>query len=94
MHAAADAYTQFWRAINGEIVSSNTAKLRIEEYLNHKTDNRQPLPIVCLLDELDFLITKNENIVYNFFNWSMSCNFLLLIGVSNVSDLPERLTTR
>ena len=38
--------------------------------------------IVCLVDEMDFLITQDEGVVYNFFNWAMlPGSGLLLVGV-------------
>ena len=51
--------------------------------------------IICLMDELDFLITKDEEVIYNFFTWSLRAgNGILLLGVSNIMDLPERLSNR
>ena len=26
---------------------------------------------VCLVDEIDYLLTKDEDVVYNFFTWSL-----------------------
>jgi hypothetical protein len=50
---------------------------------------------VCLVDELDFMITRDENVVYNFFNWPLlKGSGMLLIGVSNTLDLPERFSQR
>jgi len=48
---------------------------------------------VALVDELDFLLTKQQTVLYNFFEWpTKDCGVrLCVIGVANTMDLPERL---
>lgn len=47
--------------------------------------------VVVIMDELDQLVTKNQNIVYNFFNWpSLPHSKLIVIAIANTMDLPER----
>lgn len=50
---------------------------------------------VCLVDELDYLITRNFEVMYHFYSWPMfrKSNFIL-IGIANTMDLPEKLSTR
>ena len=61
----------------------------------NRGDEKNKKHIVCLMDELDFLVTKDEEVVYNFFTWSLIAgNGLLLLGVANIMDLPERLSNR
>lgn len=51
-------------------------------------------PVVVIMDELDQLVTKNQNIVYNFFNWpSLPHSKLIVIAIANTMDLPERTFT-
>ena len=46
--------------------------------------------IVVLLDELDAMVTKSQDIMYNFFNWTTYENAkLIVIAVANTMDLPE-----
>jgi Cdc6-like AAA superfamily ATPase len=50
---------------------------------------------ICLLDELDFLITANESVIYNLLEWSQSPHSgLILIGIANTMDLPDRLNKK
>jgi Cdc6-like AAA superfamily ATPase len=50
---------------------------------------------VCLLDEMDFLKTKDENVIYNFIEWSLHYQSnILIIGISNTSEFPETLSSR
>lgn len=54
-----------------------------------------PLCAVLLVDELDQLITKNERVLYNLFEWpSRKGSKLIVIGIANTMDLPERLSSR
>jgi Cdc6-like AAA superfamily ATPase len=51
--------------------------------------------ILVLLDEMDFLLQRDESLIYNIYNWSMrSGTGLLLVGISNIMDLPDRLSAR
>jgi origin recognition complex subunit 1 len=43
------------------------------------------------MDELDQLVTKNQSVMYNFFNWpSNPYSKLIVLAVANTMDLPER----
>lgn len=48
--------------------------------------------IVALVDELDWLLTKDQTVLYNLFEWPCRAGArLAVIGVANTMDLPERL---
>jgi len=51
---------------------------------------------VLMLDEIDYLVTKKETLVYNFFDWPLRATTarLVVIGISNTINLPEKLSTR
>lgn len=52
------------------------------------------IPQLVLLDELDQMVTKNQKLMYNFFNWpSIPTSKLVVIAVANTMDLPERVLT-
>lgn len=97
LQTPADAYTFLWREIKGAHASAKTAKLKLTEYFEqgqyNKTADRKM--IVCLVDELDYLVTRDEEVVYNFLNWPLwAGSSLLVVGIANVMDLPERLSPR
>ena len=100
LHAPADAYTCLWRHLSGDFGSSKVTMQRLTDYFQQRSDSfgrktASRRTIVCLVDEMDFLITTDESVVYNFFNWAvMPGSGLLLVGVSNIMDLPERLSGR
>ena len=95
------ADVQLWRHLTGEFVGAARAEKNLIAYFESDQNARSRKSVgerkvlVCLVDEIDFLTTRDEGIVYNFFNWPLNNNSgLLLIGVSNVMDLPERLSKR
>jgi len=50
---------------------------------------------VLLLDEIDYLVTKSQTVVYKLFDWPTlpHCK-LAIIAISNTMDLPERMIPR
>ncbi|KAK8807004.1 hypothetical protein WA158_003763 [Blastocystis sp. Blastoise] len=56
------------------------------------TEKSDILPIVILVDELDYICNKAQNIIYQLFEWpSHPFSHLTVIGISNTMDLPERV---
>lgn len=55
------------------------------------TPSPRRVPCVVLMDELDQLVTKNQSVMYNFFNWpNLRHSRLIVLAVANTMDLPER----
>lgn len=50
---------------------------------------------ILLLDELDYLVTPNQNLLYSLFDWPHSSKSRLVVcGIANTMDFPERLERR
>lgn len=48
-----------------------------------------------MIDEVDFLLTKDQEILYNLFEWtSQQTTKLGLIIIANTLDFPEKLSSR
>ena len=48
-----------------------------------------------LIDELDYLVTKDEQVLYNLFEWTQDKHSkLVLITIANTLNLPEKLKQR
>ncbi|CCE83339.1 Piso0_003914 [Millerozyma farinosa CBS 7064] len=83
------AYEILWEKICGAKISPSNAALLLENYFSKETERR---PLVVLMDELDQIVTKKQNVMYNFFNWpSYAHSKLIVIAVANTMDLPERV---
>ncbi|SCU90498.1 LAME_0E08812g1_1 [Lachancea meyersii CBS 8951] len=85
-----DSYEVLWNKISGERLTSGAAMESLEFYFNKVPKNKKR-PILVLLDELDALVTKSQDVMYNFFNWTTYSNAkLIVVAVANTMDLPER----
>ncbi|KAI9655071.1 MAG: Origin recognition complex, subunit 1 [Trizodia sp. TS-e1964] len=83
------AYSLLWEALRGDRVSPAQALGLLEREFGHPGPRR--VPCVVLMDELDQLVTKNQSVMYNFFNWpSLRHSRLIVLAVANTMDLPER----
>ncbi|ODV83322.1 hypothetical protein CANARDRAFT_30094 [[Candida] arabinofermentans NRRL YB-2248] len=86
------AYELLWEKISNTSVTSAHALTLLEEHFEKNDKHRKPM--VVLLDELDQIVSKNQTVMYNFFNWpSYSTSKLIVIAVANTMDLPERMLT-
>ena len=51
--------------------------------------------VIVILDELDYLVTSKQSVIYNLFEWATrGSSHMLVVGISNTMDLPERLLPR
>jgi origin recognition complex subunit 1 len=83
------SYSLLWEALRGDRVSPSHALDLLEREFSTPSPRR--VPCVVLMDELDQLVTKNQSVMYNFFNWpTMKHSRLIVLAVANTMDLPER----
>lgn len=83
------SYSLLWEALSGQRVSPSHALDLLEREFSKPTP--RSTPCVVLMDELDQLVTKNQSVMYNFFNWpGLRHSKLIVLAVANTMDLPER----
>ncbi|SGY83361.1 BQ5605_C009g05632 [Microbotryum silenes-dioicae] len=83
------AFSLLWEAISGQKSSSKQALVSLENHFQTPDPARKTT--VVLVDELDQMITKKQDVIYNFFNWPhVPHSRLIVIAVANTMDLPER----
>ena len=100
------AYISLWRGIVNDPYCRITAKDASEMLEHHFGDTKRgstPIiprsrrrvlhdAIIVLMDELDLLITRQQQVIYNFFEWPNHPNSqLIVLAVANTMDLPERI---
>lgn len=83
------SYSMLWEALKDQRVSPSQALDLLEREFSNPSPRR--VPCVVLMDELDQLVTKNQSVMYNFFNWpGLRHSRLIVLAVANTMDLPER----
>lgn len=83
------SYSLLWETLRGDRVSPSHALELLEREFSTPSPRR--VPCVVLMDELDQLVTKNQSVMYNFFNWpGLRHSRLIVLAVANTMDLPER----
>ena len=104
-----DAYVKLWEKVSGtrkERLSPGAAAAELEHYFTNGSiddddnvgdddDVKKPVTVL-LLDEIDYLVTKKQTVLYNFFDWPRRAigARLCVVAISNTINLPERLTLR
>uniref|UniRef100_A0A915B4S4 Origin recognition complex subunit 1 n=3 Tax=Parascaris univalens TaxID=6257 RepID=A0A915B4S4_PARUN len=74
-------------------IAANTARQKLNNIFQSFDKSRRPL--VLLVDELDLLCTKRQDVVYDIFNWSSNEESRVsVLAIANTLDLPERLLSR
>ena len=105
-----DVYVRLWEAVSDrkEICSADEALAKLDLYfggnqaMNNKdgTKVKKRKVVVVLVDEIDYLVTKKQTVLYNLFDWpsrgfsTQSPAQVIVIGISNTLNLPERLHVR
>ena len=83
------SYSLLWEALTGQRVAASQALTLLNQEFSRPSPRR--VPCVVLMDELDQLATKNNGVMYNFFNWpGLRHSRLIVLAVANTMDLPER----
>nr|XP_023019413.1 origin recognition complex subunit 1 [Leptinotarsa decemlineata] len=83
------SYVEILKQLTGKTVPWEQAQSTLEKMF---TKSKNVKPIVMLIDELDILCTKRQDVVYNLLDWPTKAkNQLVVITIANTMDLPERL---
>ncbi|ETI49037.1 hypothetical protein F441_07041 [Phytophthora nicotianae CJ01A1] len=101
------AYSVLWKALHPpkseregnepQLSRVNMSAARLCEILQrefHTKSSTRPMLLV-LLDEMDFMLAGKNQVLYNLLEWQTSASAkLVLVGIANTMDLPERLPTK
>ncbi|KAF4518233.1 hypothetical protein B566_EDAN006914 [Ephemera danica] len=71
-------------------LSPSLAQTKLTSYFANRDKNRPPT--LLIIDELDMLCTRRQDVVYSVFDWpSQTHARLTVLAIANTMDLPERL---
>ncbi|KAL4198318.1 hypothetical protein AMTRI_Chr03g139580 [Amborella trichopoda] len=90
-------YKVLYEALSGHRVGWKKAFHLLNERFSesNRLSKEETQPCVLLIDELDLLVTRNQSVLYNVLDWpSRAHSKLVVIGIANTMDLPEKLLPR
>ncbi|XP_026828316.1 origin recognition complex subunit 1 isoform X2 [Ooceraea biroi] len=83
------AYVQILKQLTGKVLTWEQACNALEKRFGSKTEKSITL---LLVDELDLLCTKRQDVIYNILDWPTKLSArLVVITIANTMDLPERV---
>lgn len=84
------AYVQIYRQLTGKTMAWAQARDLLEaRFTGTKKSSRST---ILLVDELDIICNRKQDVVYNLFDWtSRKGSRLVAITIANTMDLPERV---
>lgn len=87
------AYVQIHRQLTGKTVPWAQARDLLEKRFTKTGTGKKGNPItILLIDELDILCNRKQDVVYNLFDWTAKKDSkLVAITIANTMDLPERV---
>ncbi|KAI4467685.1 cell division control protein 6-related [Holotrichia oblita] len=85
------SYVEILKQLTGKTLQWEQAQLTLDNLFTKKQGSKSK-PIILLVDELDILCTKRQDVVYNLLDWPTRASVqLIVITIANTMDLPERL---
>ncbi|KAL6727002.1 hypothetical protein Aduo_008918 [Ancylostoma duodenale] len=88
-------FAEIYNQITGNCsrISPASARRKLNSMFE-MADHRRP-PIVILIDELDQLCTKKQELIYDIFNWTVvESARVSVMAIANTLDLPERMLSQ
>ncbi|XP_042212573.1 origin recognition complex subunit 1-like [Homarus americanus] len=83
-------WVQVWKGLTGIKATAEHASNLLEKRFSTPAPRREPT--LLLVDELDLLWTRKQDVMYNLFDWPCRPGSkLIVVTIANTMDLPERL---
>ncbi|NXN02797.1 ORC1 protein, partial [Sylvia borin] len=84
------AYVQILEFLTGQKVTASHAAVLLAKLFSTPGPKRKTT--VLVVDELDLLWTRKQNVMYNLFDWpTKKHSKLIILAIANTMDLPERI---
>ncbi|NXH38917.1 ORC1 protein, partial [Dicaeum eximium] len=84
------AYVQILEFLTGQKVTATHAAVLLAKLFSTPGPKRKTT--VLIVDELDLLWTRKQNVMYNLFDWpTQKHSRLIILAIANTMDLPERI---
>ncbi|KAM9324696.1 origin recognition complex subunit 1 [Gastrophryne carolinensis] len=84
------AFVQILKLLTGQKATADHAAALLEKRFSTPASKRETT--VLLVDELDLLWTRKQNVMYSLFDWPTRKQAkLIVLAIANTMDLPERI---
>ncbi|CAH1773451.1 unnamed protein product, partial [Owenia fusiformis] len=84
------AHVQLLKALTGQKATPDHAASLLDKRFSSPAPRRETT--ILLVDELDLLMTRKQNVMYNLFDWPTRPQAkLVVLAIANTMDLPERI---
>ncbi|KAL1022810.1 hypothetical protein UPYG_G00032600 [Umbra pygmaea] len=84
------AYVQILQKLTDQKATADHAAALLEKRFSNSAPRKETT--VLLVDELDLLWTRKQNVMYNLFDWPTRRHArLVVLTIANTMDLPERI---
>ncbi|BFZ00133.1 hypothetical protein BsWGS_03172 [Bradybaena similaris] len=84
------AYVEILKTLTGKDATADHAAKILNKMFTVPAPRSSP--VVLLVDELDLLWTRKQDVMYNIFDWpTKETAKLIVLAVANTMDLPERM---
>ncbi|KAE8610209.1 hypothetical protein XENTR_v10012047 [Xenopus tropicalis] len=84
------AYVQILKLLTGQKATADHAAALLEKRFSTPASKKETT--VLLVDELDLLWTRKQNVMYSLFDWPTRKHAkLIVLAIANTMDLPERI---
>ncbi|VDM66014.1 unnamed protein product [Strongylus vulgaris] len=88
-------FVEIYNQITGNVASISPAAARRKLNAMFEMADKCRPAVVILIDELDQLCTKKQELIYDIFNWtSVESARVSVMAIANTLDLPERLLSQ
>ena len=105
MNSPTKFYAFLWKSLTGLETTTKDACKNLSEYFYKEKYKNDELPKnakeirkkikILVIDEIDFLLSKKQEILYNLFDWMHSKHSkLIIICISNTLDLVDKLIAK
>lgn len=84
------AYVEMYRQLTGKNVNWEQAYNWLDKRFSTPSPRRKTT--ILIVDELDILCNKRQDVIYNLLNWpTLDASRLIVVTIANTMDLPERV---
>ena len=87
-----DLYVSMAEFLENETLTPRDSLQYLQKKFCGDTCDSVKKSFILIVDEIDYLCTKKQDVFYNLFDWAhRASSKLILVSIANTFDLPERM---